>query len=141
MQKDANKNVFMHEYGHFIDSTGKKLSLKKEFTKAYDDDLLHLKELFKGKNIFDELKKEWKGKSEYYGASDILDAMSGGVFYEKYSMYGHGKKYYKSINLRHSENFANIFQAWSLKDKAAIENIKKYYPNLYKEFLNIIKTL
>jgi hypothetical protein len=140
MQKDANKNVFMHEYGHHIDNV-KKLSLKSEFTKAYDDDLLHLKELFKGKNIFDELKKEWKGKSEYYGASDILDAMSGGVFYEKYSMYGHGKKYYKSINLRHKENFANIFQAWSLKDKAAVQNIKKYYPNLYKEFLNIVKTL
>jgi len=143
MRKDADKNVFMHEYGHFIDlsATGEKLSLKSEFKKAYDNDVLHLKDTYKGQNVYEVLAKEWKGKSEYNGASDILDSLSGGVFYQKYNMPGHGKSYYKNKNLRHIENFANIYQAWSLKDKAAIDNIKTNFPNLYKEFLNIIKTL
>ena len=148
MNENSKINTFYHEYAHYLDIKGtgatsikESLSLKSEFKKAYDDDVLHLKQSFKGKNIFDELAKEWRDKPEFYGASDILDSLSGGVFYEKYRMAGHGKKYYKDKNLRHIENFANIFQAWSLKDKTSLDNIKKYYPNLFKEFENILKTL
>jgi hypothetical protein len=141
LNNKSDKNTFFHEYGHFIDTNGKKVSLNKEFVQAYEDDVIYLKKLFKGKNLFEELKNQWKGKPEFYGASDILDSLSSGVFYQKYNMYGHGKKYYKTSSNKHAENFANIFQAWSLKDKTSLDNIKKYYPNLFKEFENILKTL
>jgi len=139
----SGSRTFFHEYGHHIDKNGtsKTLSFKKEFVQAYEDDVKYLKDLFKGKKMYEELKNEWKDKTEFDGASDILDSLSGGTFYDKYYMPGHGKNYYKEKTKRHLENFANIFEAWSLKDKTALDNIKKYFPNLYKEFENIIKTL
>ena len=144
LNEKSDKNVFFHEYGHFIDlgsNKNTKYSQSKEFISAYSDDIKHLQVLYKDKNLFDELKSQWKGKKEFNGASDIIDAMSGGVFYDKYNMPGHGKKYYKITENKHTENFANIFQAWSLKDKKALDNIKLHFPNLFKEFENILKKL
>jgi hypothetical protein len=144
LNEKSDKNVFFHEYGHHIDlgtNENVKYSESKEFISAYTDDIKHLQVLYKGKNLFDELKSQWKGKKEFNGASDIIDAMSGGVFYDKYNMPGHGKKYYKITENKHAENFANIFQAWSLKDKKALDNIKLHFPNLFKEFENILKKL
>jgi len=141
MDKNDKKDVFTHEYGHHIDNVSNKVSLSKEFIQASNDDGLYLKNLFKGQNLYEELRKEWKGKREYYGASDILDSLSAGLFFDKYYMPGHGKRYYKNKELRHKENFANIFEAWSKSDKNSIKNIEKYFPNLYKEFIKIIETL
>jgi hypothetical protein len=141
-------NTFNHEYGHHIDFLNN-YSLSKEFKQAYKDDLKTLK---KDYGNFDELipklLKEWqdengkyKYKIEYWGASDILDSLTIGRVFSDYYGVGHGKNYFKNKNNRHIENFANIFQAWSSTDKTSIKNIEKYYPNLYKAFLDIIKTL
>jgi len=139
-------DVFIHEYGHHIDFINK-YSLSKQFKQAYKNDLGYLEKKY---GTFEEmiptLLVEWydekgKLKSEYYGASDILDSLSKGLVFSKYYGAGHGVKYYENVNSRHFENFANIFQAWSKTDKTAINNIEKYYPNLYKSFLDIIKTL
>ena len=139
-------NTFKHEYGHHIDLLNKH-SLSKEFKQAYEDDLKTLKKEYgKFSEMIPKLLKEWKDekgkvKLEYYGASDILDSLTNGRVFSDYYAPGHGKNYYKDKDYRHFENFANIFQAWSITDKTSIKNIEKYYPNLYKSFLDIIKTL
>jgi hypothetical protein len=144
---EREKGVFIHEYGHHIDYTTKLVSQNNEFIKAYQNDLKNLrKEYGKFDEMIPKLLKEWrdengKMKIEYYGASDILDSLTTGKVYDNYFGVGHGKKYYKHKDKLHKENFANIFEAWSKTDKTAINNIEKYYPNLYKSFLEIIKTL
>jgi hypothetical protein len=69
--------------------------------------------------------------------SDIIDAMLGGVAFDKYYMYGHGRKYYKSKGAKGKETFANLFAIWS--DGTKWEESKKYFPNLTEQFESIMK--
>jgi hypothetical protein len=54
---------------------------------------------------------------------------------------GHGISYYKNIDKRHAENFANIFDAWTRKDKKLLNTIEEDFPNLYKSFIDIINKI
>lgn len=145
LRKTADKNTFIHEYGHHIDKSN--VSLDKIFKNAYDDDLKYLKKEYgKIDEMIPKLLKEFRdengrSKSEFNGASDILDSLTKGRVYDDYYGYGHGKSYYKNDLFRHKENFANIFEAWSKTDKTQIEVIQKLYPNLYSSFLELIKKL
>lgn len=76
---------------------------------------------------------------EYEAVSDIFDSLTTGDFQEKrYGIYGHGKRYYQRGNMKQAENFANLFSAYSIGGKD-YEAVKKYFPNLTKEFEKIMK--
>jgi len=148
--------TFLHEYGHHIDYTSHKLagqgltmqtSLNKEFLEARRLDIEHLKDKFKGKKMFIELKDRWKGKEEMRGMSDIFDSLSLGKFYDKYGMPGHGSRYYnaKSKSKRihnqskqQTETFAQLFEAYATNGKAWEEALK-FYPNQARIFIGTIE--
>ena len=134
--KLSNSHTLLHEYGHHIDNV-KKLSLKTEFKKAYDDDVKYLAEKYNINELMIKSKQKYSS-SDLYGASDILDSLTGGLFANNYMAPGHGISYYKNIDKRHAENFANIFDAWTREDKKALNTIKEDFPNLYKSFIDII---
>jgi hypothetical protein len=157
--KDSlGKETLLHEYGHHIDHVllGKhgqpfaqsQMSMQKPFLDAREKDAAHLKEIYSGKNMFEELKKKVSGKKELAGLSDVFDSMSGGVFHDKYGMPGHGVKYYnkktisgktaaqvREINTstKQAETFANMHQAWSENGEAWSE-MQKVFPNQSKVF-------
>jgi len=78
--------------------------------------------------------------SEAAGILDIADAMTGGAWASRKFGGGHGIKYYKLNNPkkvgnpRLHETFANLFESWSSKDKRSWKRMKKYFPELTKEF-------
>ena len=78
--------------------------------------------------------------SEAAGILDIADAMTGGAWASRKFGGGHGIKYYKlkdadiNGNPRLHETFANLFESWSSKDKRSWKRMKKYFPELTKEF-------
>lgn len=132
-----NSYTFLHEYAHHIDSI-KNLSLTDEFKKAYDDDVNMIKEKYSDINQLLSKSRQKYNETELFGISDILDSLSGGLFRNNFGAAGHGTRYYSNLDNRHFENFANIFEAWSRKDKRALEIIKDDFPNLYKTFIDII---
>ena len=149
--------TFIHEYGHHIDynimpnsSNGVMLmqrSMNKDFLEARNLDIAHLKDKFKGKNMFEELSTKWKGQDDFNGASDIFDSMSLGVFYDKYGMQGHGSRYYNAKSGKGKANnksnqqtevFAQLFEAYSNGGRKW-DNVLEHYPNQAKVFENVIK--
>lgn len=137
--KLSNSYTLLHEYGHHIDNV-KKLSLKTEFKKAYDDDVKYLAEKYNINELMIKSKQKYSS-SDLYVASDILDSLTGGLFANNYMAPGHGISYYKNIDKRHAENFANIFDAWTRTDTKALNTIKEDFPNLYKSFIDIINKI
>jgi len=153
-----SSQAFLHEYGHHVDYSSHKLSYKgltmqrsmeKDFLKAREEDIKHLKEKFVGKSMFQELELRWKGDKDMGGMSDIFDSISLGVFHDKYGMSGHGAKYYNAKSKlkkvsnqtnRQTEVFAQLFEAWSRQSRAWKEALK-FYPNQAKVFEGAIKEI
>ena len=81
----------------------------------------------------------YKPKEGYQeGASDIIDSMADGWFRDNHMAYGHGGKYYfRNIENKMTENFANLFELWS--DNKDWDKVKELFPNLTKEFEAIMK--
>ena len=77
---------------------------------------------------------------EASGVMDIVDALTGGAWSLRGHGGGHGTKYYSlkdqltQGNPRFHETFANLFEAWSSKDRKSWQRMKKYFPELTKEF-------
>ena len=146
-RESADQNTFMHEYGHHVDVSNNYISQNKIFKNAYNKDFNFLKKEY-GKidemipKVLSNLQDEnGNVKNEFKGASDILDSLTKGKVADDFYGEGHGKSYFKYEPARHIENFANIFEAWSKNDQTQIDVIKKYYPNLYKSFIDIIEKL
>ena len=78
--------------------------------------------------------------SDAAGVMDIVDALTGGAWALRGYGGGHGTKYYSLKdqlnhgNSRLHETFANLFEAWSSKDRKSWQRMKKYFPELTKEF-------
>ena len=74
------------------------------------------------------------------GVMDIVDALTGGAWSLRGYGGGHSTKYYslKKVatdgNPRLHETFANLFESWSSKDRKSWQRMKKYFPELTKEF-------
>lgn len=147
MNVKDGQDTYLHEYGHHIDHTYKRPSESVIFKNAYNEDFKYLKKQYGNidqfiPKILSEIKDE-KGiiKNEFRGVSDILDSLTKGRVYDNYYGFGHGKSYFSFERARYRENFANIFEAWSKKDQTQIDVIKKYFPNSYKSFIEIIENL
>jgi len=80
--------------------------------------------------------------SRLEGYYDIIDAMTEGIAFDEYHMFGHGVDYYSEEgafgNSRLTETAANLFEAKFNKDQYAWNRIKKDMPNLAKAFDNMI---
>ena len=146
-------DVFLHEYGHHVDSELNRPSSRLDKPAFLDSKNYKKKNREKLFNKWYEKKPEYykkgrrKGqiagyenilKEVRYGAfSDIVDSMSGGDFFETLGAEGHGKKYFKGPRARQRENFANLFQLWS--ENTHWKETRELFPNLTMEFENIIK--
>ena len=163
--KEKGGNVFLHEYGHHIDVMASKQkkglahghfsSTDKGFVEAFSADRKGLglhsrktkfekmqfmeRELFRKKVVKVTPTVELKRNVPYTigngGISDIIDAMSGGVFQESYGAYGHGRKYYRQPGAKEQETFANLF---SLRSRPEWEKAKELFPKLTKRYDEII---
>ena len=79
-----------------------------------------------------------KPKDEVGGGplSDIIDAMTGGLFQDRHGAFGHGKRYYSRKGSKEKETFANLF---SIRNKKPWEDVEKMFPNLAKRFDEILE--
>jgi hypothetical protein len=153
---ESGKDTFFHEYGHHVDLhmaknnsiNETKQGLNIRSSKMKDDfskDLKNINEKY-GSDALGKLKEFLKGKEDYRlyyrGFSDIIDAMSNGVFFDEYGMIGHGKRYYrKDINRKYYETYANAFEAISTNNKSVIKDFQDNFPNCYNFVLNDLKSI
>lgn len=107
---------------------------------------LHDKWFFKEEIFFTRGRRKGRRKGwrlaphdeNYAGFSDIIDSMSDGWFYDQRLGWGHGGRYfYGKRDKKMTENFANLFQIWSMNEKW--DEAKELFPNLTKEFESIME--
>lgn len=158
----ANEGVLLHEYGHHIDFAiaGSKfvpISMADQaFEKAFLDDrkklgLRTVKTKFVAmQKLHDEMYDVEEqilrsGRTIQRGVasseankfiSDIVDAMTGGLFQAEHGAFGHGKTYYKRRGSKNKETFANMFY---LRGTDSWGRVKELFPNTAKRFDEIIK--
>ena len=153
---ESGKDTFFHEYGHHVDLhkaknnsiNETKQGLNIRSSKMKDDfskDLKNINDKY-GSDALGKLKEFLKAKEDYRlyyrGFSDIVDAMSNGVFYDKYGLIGHGKRYYnKDVNRKYYETYANAFEAIATNNKSVIKDFQDNFPNCYNFVLNDLKSI
>ena len=71
--------------------------------------------------------------------TDIIDALVNGRFFSIYKAPGHGLNYYRKVEFRMTETFANLFAVQ--KNKRALNILKNIIPNTMKQFDERIKEL
>jgi hypothetical protein len=71
--------------------------------------------------------------------TDIIDALVNGRFHSLYKAPGHGLNYYRKVENRMTETFANLFAVQ--KNKRALNILKDIAPNTMKQFDERIKEL
>jgi len=84
--------------------------------------------------------KAWSPR--YDGAnsiSDIIDAMSKGIFYTDFGAWGHGRNYYKRSGSFYYETFANLFAIHG--NKRAMNEARKLFPNTVREFERMLREI
>ena len=93
--------------------------------------------------LYEKLNKEHKSLAEkgnyLHGYFDIIDAMVGGRSHNGAYLPGHGVDYYRNMENRYSEVFANIMEAWMNVDSRGLERIQKEFPKLTAATLSIIE--
>lgn len=103
----------------------------------YRESKIDFKEYKKRTKALDKVYEdqwEWGSRNAFGGGidclQDIYDAMSGGTFREQgVVMYGHGKKYYQSIDQRCHETLAN-YGALKITRPELIDFLREDYPEL-----------
>lgn len=70
--------------------------------------------------------------------TDIFDAMSGGIVYEKYGLSGHGISYYRSKEAVSTEIFAQLFSLHNGNSETK-RKARKLFPNLFARMDEILK--
>jgi hypothetical protein len=155
--------VVRHEYGHHVDyMLGKEMmgfgyasSHDKKFVAAFKADrkALGLSSKAKKEDAMNSLINDMydsnvteKGayrftkrvikNDELANVSDIVDALSHGQLQDRYKVWGHGLSYYKSIENRYAEVFANLFAARHTPEWKLVE---KRFPALAARFDEIME--
>ncbi len=154
---EGKERTFFHEYGHHVDmhmaknnsinETKQGVNIRSSKMKDdFDKDVKNINEKY-GANALGKIKEYLKSKSDfkdgsYNGFSDIIDAMSNGIFYNKYHMPGHGQKYYKQDPMnKYLETYAQIFEAIARNDKKIIKDFQDNFPNSFNFVLNDLKSI
>jgi len=155
--------VVRHEYGHHVDyMLGKEMmgfgyasSHDKKFVAAFKADrkALGLSSKAKKEDAMNSLINDMydsnvteKGayrftkrvikNDELANVSDIVDALSHGQLQDRYKVWGHGLSYYKNIENRYAEVFANLFAARHTPEWKLVE---KRFPALAARFDEIME--
>lgn len=76
-------------------------------------------------------------KQAYRAFSDIVDSMLSGRFQKEFYTFGHGTRYYKRMDNRLAENFANLFAVWAKGSEW--KEAKKMFPAMTKQFEDMMK--
>ena len=126
------KRTVIHEIGHIVDYNNKWLSANKDFINAINEDKEYV---LKNKNTYKILIKRNK---EYRQLSDIISGMTKNAIR---GMYYHKTKYWNKPNKLEREIFAQMFTIAGKDDINQLEIIKKYFPNTFREFDNLIGRL
>lgn len=163
--KEHGGFVARHEFGHHIDyeanillNNNKFVSISETdrgFIIAFDNDRknLGLHRSATNREVMKKFRDKYmspleKGKGQYsytvyrgktdnhHGMSDIVDAMTQGVFQQEFAAFGRGRSYYKKKSARLHEVFANLF---AMRGTPAWDDVKEVFPNLAREFDNIIE--
>lgn len=71
------------------------------------------------------------------GVSDTIDALSGGAFQSMFGAFGHGKAYFKRIEAKYLEAFANLFQLRANREHWEYAKLK--FPNMTKRIDEVIR--
>jgi SPP1 gp7 family putative phage head morphogenesis protein len=158
--KKGNMTTIFHELGHLFDAnaeeafygTGRHFGISKLYENGKFDDLLKKDADNMVKQKWAEMKKIDKKtpKAQVYEAlkseimalpspaqADVSDIFEGVTKGKIYGYWGHGKAYWKS----HSpscEAFAEMYSA-SVNNPESLGQIKKYFPESYKLFLEILE--
>lgn len=150
MANDANGfRVAIHEMGHMIDY------MIKDYQRAVSGSNVYRSAL---KNDFDDWMQQFKKHGQkpkeynfgaglklyqtyaddmYRGLQDTFNGISGG---KVKAQYGHTNAYWAQSGNMEAEAFANMFQAYAMKDlEPTWAEYEKLLPNAAKEFENMIK--
>ena len=132
LKENYNNCSFIHEMAHNIDYQNKWISSNKDFIKAIEKDK---KTIYNNKQIYRKLLKE---NENLVGLSDIL---SGITNREIEGLFWHKKKYWKKPNKLERETFVQLFVMAAEDDIYQLNLFKQYFPNIFREFDNIIRRL
>lgn len=72
---------------------------------------------------------------------ELSDIMSGITNNEIRGRYKHSNKYWKKPNKLEREIFAQMFTTAGNNDLQQLEIFQKYFPNIFREFDNLIRRL
>ncbi len=155
--------VVRHEYGHHVDYMLGKETMgfgyasyhDKKFVAAFKSDrkVLGLSSKAKKEEAMNSLLDDMydvtvaeKGGYKYTtrvikndelaNISDIVDALTHGQLQKKYRVWGHGVSYYKNLENRYAEVFANLFAS---RHTPEWELVKKRFPSLAARFDEIME--
>lgn len=160
-----NALTLMHEYGHHVDfelgefnqawsfvdqgfvkafandkkalglAGNKRLENLKALKEELYDDVIKTRTLSTGRTItYAAVKLKEQARS---GVSDTIDALVGGAFQEKFGAFGHGVKYFKRLEAKYLEAFANLFQLRANREHW--EYAKSKFPNMTKRLDEVIR--
>lgn len=154
-----------HEYGHHIDNIVGKRHFDRshsyaisandpDFVKAMEADrkalglkmsktkFTSMEELYNKMHTFTKRTltsgremTDVRIKTNHAGISDIIDAMTRGLYQKKYGTYGHGVGYYKRRGMVQEETFANMFQ---IRATPEWKEVKRLFPATAKRFDELI---
>lgn len=132
LKENYDKRTLIHEIGHAVDYENKWLSSFRDSKKAIQADKSNI---LSNQDIYQKLIKN---NQNYRELSDILGGMTNNKIVGRYK---HEKKYWKKTGKLEKEVFAQMFTMAGNDDIKQLEMFKKYLPNTFKEFDNIIRRL
>jgi len=132
LKTNYNSHTVRHELAHAVDYNNKWLSSTNSFIKAIE---LDKKNILNNQSLYENLIKN---NSNYRELSDIMSGMTNNQIKGRYF---HKNSYWKKANKLEKEIFAQMFTVAGANDFKQLQIFKKYLPNTFKAFDDLIGRL
>lgn len=132
LKTNYNSHTVRHELAHAVDYNNKWLSSTNSFIKAIE---LDKKNILNNQSLYENLIKN---NSKYRELSDIMSGMTNNQIKGRYF---HKNSYWKKANKLEKEVFAQMFTVAGANDFRQLQIFKKYLPNTFKAFDDLIGRL
>jgi SPP1 gp7 family putative phage head morphogenesis protein len=132
LKTNYNSHTVRHELAHAVDYNNKWLSSTNSFIKAIE---LDKKNILNNQSLYKNLIKN---NSKYRELSDIMSGMTNNQIKGRYF---HKNSYWKKANKLEKEVFAQMFTVAGANDFRQLQIFKKYLPNTFKAFDDLIGRL
>lgn len=132
LKTNYNSHTVRHELAHAVDYNNKWLSSTNSFIKAIE---LDKKNILNNQSLYENLIKN---NSNYRELSDIMSGMTNNQIKGRYF---HKNSYWKKANKLEKEVFAQMFTVAGANDFRQLQIFKKYLPNTFKAFDDLIGRL